>query len=85
METCRIWTKTITTGSITVDGNYDFQVLSILATTGTTTVLGDLFAVSGSDAITLQQGQALNLNTNGASPLSGITITTLGTVSLVGR
>ena len=85
MESCRIWTKTITTGSITIDSNYDFQVLSILATTGTTSITGDLFAVSGSDAITLQQGQALNLNTQGVSPLSGITITTLGTVSLVAR
>lgn len=85
METCRIWTKTITAGSITIDSSYDFQVLSILATTGSTTVLGNQFAVSGSDAITLQQGQALNINTNGAYPLSGITITTVGTVSLVGR
>jgi len=88
LEVKKIWTKSITGGTLTIDGNYGLSVLSIVLQSGTGTVSGNLMTINGvnSTPLNLTVGQAITINTGTSSSLlTGITITTTGTVAIIGR
>jgi hypothetical protein len=87
MITSNVWTYTLTSSTITIDETFDLVVLSILATSGSCTIIGSLTA-SGlpSQSITLNEGQSLTVSSSsGSALLSGIEITSSGTTVLTGR
>lgn len=82
------WTQALNNGTLTIDQNYGFSIISILATTGTCTITGSLIANGvASTPITLAEGQAVTISSGEDStlPVAGITITTAGTASIVAR
>jgi hypothetical protein len=88
LEVKKIWTKSITNSTLTIDGNYGLTVLSIVLQSGSGTVSGNLMTINGvnSTPLNLTVGQAITINTGTSSSLlTGITITTTGTVAIIGR
>ena len=88
LEVIKIWTKSITNSTLTIDGNYGLTVLSIVLQSGSGTVSGNLMTINGvnSTPLNLTVGQAITINTGTSSSLlTGITITTTGTVAIIGR
>lgn len=82
------WTYTLNNNTLVIDQNYGFNIVSILATTGSCTITGSLIANGVPAApITLQEGQAVTISSGEDSTLimSGITITTGGVASIVAR
>ena len=88
LEVIKIWTKSITNSTLTIDGNYGLTVLSIVLQSGSGTVSGNLMTINvvNSTPLNLTVGQAITINTGTSSSLlTGITITTTGTVAIIGR
>ena len=86
--TSKTWTYTLAAGSITIDGSYALNVVSILATSGSVQILGTLMPNGvPSTPIILQEGEAgtISAGSNNSLPLDSVTITTLGVASLMGR
>lgn len=84
----KCWTYDLTNSSITITSDFSFTILSILASSGTVSILGAKIANGiPSNPITLQEGQALTISDGDGSviPIDGITIITTGTASLIGR
>ena len=82
------WTYTLNNGTLVIDQNYGFSIMSILATGGSCTVTGSLLANGTPSApITLSEGQAVTISSgdDATMPISGITITTAGIASIVAR
>jgi hypothetical protein len=82
------WTYTLSNSTINITQNFAFTVISILATTGTTTVLCSLQSNGiPPTPITLSEGQSLTIGSGDSSSnlLDGITITTAGVTSLIAR
>lgn len=80
----KIWTQQITT-PLTVNDDDNCVELSVLVTSGTCTINGNLtFKGLESAAMTLQEGQSAVIRAaNQSAPLDGITITPSGTVQLM--
>lgn len=83
--TTQIWTQNLISSTLVIDEDFDLVLLSILVTSGSCDITGSL-GLGGlpSNAMTLTQGQGLNITSNG-SLLTGITITSSGTTILSGR
>jgi hypothetical protein len=81
------WTYTLVSDSILVDSDFGFTIISILCTSGTTTVLGGTAANGlASTPITLSEGQSLTINSGSASLISGITIdASSGAANIIAR
>ncbi len=81
------WTYTLNNNTIVIDQNFSFTMLSILASSGTTTVTST--AVRNTIAptpIVLSEGQSLTITggSDGNNIIDGVTITTGGLTSLIG-
>ena len=77
MSTQKTWTKTLDATSLVITSAYGFVALSILCTSGTITILGDMTGrVTAPDAITLSSGQGVTIGGGDSSSLilEGITI-----------
>lgn len=82
----KLWTNTLTASSITIDQTYGLTEISILLLNGTGTILGSGLAGSIVSApVTLVVGIGVNLGTGSSALLDGLTITTTGTIAIVGR
>ena len=84
----KIWTGSVTMGTLTLDSSYGFSVISMVLQSGTGTVSGNLIANNGvvSTPIPLTVGLAVTVNTGSAQSLQdSITITTTGTVLIIAR
>ena len=84
----KCWTYDVTNSTLTITSDFAFTILSILASSGTVSVLGAKIANGiPSTPIVLQEGQALTISDGDGSviPIDGITIITTGTASLIGR
>ena len=82
------WTYTLTNNTLVIDQNYGFSIISILATAGTCTITGSLVANGVPSApINLEEGQAITISSgeDATMPISGLTITTGGIVSIAAR
>ena len=84
----RSWTQNIVADTLTITKNYNFTIISILASVGSVTVTGSLTANGlPSDPIILLVGQSVTISSGADStiPLDGIVITTAGTAIIVAR
>lgn len=82
----RIWTQTLSGGSVTINEEYGLTEISIILLSGTGTVIGTGYAGTlGSTSITLPVGVGLNLGSGSNAIIDGLTISTTGIVALVGR
>lgn len=84
----QIWSHELTAASspLVIDSTFGLTTLSIVLTAGAGTFTGTL--TSGgtpSSAITLVIGESITVSGGGGFLLDGITITTTGTVSILGR
>ncbi len=81
----KIWTKEITNTSLVITEDFGLKSISILLKSGTGSIDGTLTLENGvtSDAINLVVGTPLTLS--GYTPLDGITITTTGVISIIGK
>lgn len=82
----KIWTYQLSSTSLTIDGSFDFTVLSILCTAGDVVVTGDLVAGGlPSSPITLSQGQGITLTSgnNNNIVLSNIIVDAAGGVAAI--
>lgn len=80
------WTYTLNNSTIVINQNYSFTILSILATTGTTTITSTLTRNgTASTPITLNEGQSLTITggSDGNNIIDGVTISTGGIASLI--
>ena len=87
LETKKIWTGSITNGTLIIDETYGFSEISIVMTSGTGTVECDAVSTNGvpSSAIPLTVGLGINLNTGANTILDYAKIVTTGTVLVLGR
>ena len=87
LETKRIWTGSITAGTLTIDENYGFVEISIVMTSGTGTVECDGITANGipSTPVPLTVGQSVNIGTGANLILNYAKIVTTGTVLILGR
>lgn len=84
----RFFTKTLTSGSLSIDFNDGAMFVSVQcdSSTGSATILGNLpFKGQSPNAVTLTAGQGVNISAlSPASPLDGLTITWVaGTVDVL--
>jgi hypothetical protein len=87
LETKRIWTGSVTAGTLTIDASYGFVEISIVMTSGTGTVECDGATSNGiaSTPIPLTVGQSINISTGANLILNYAKIVTTGTVLILGR
>jgi hypothetical protein len=82
------WTYALNNSTILINQDYGFSIISILATTGTCVITGELIANGIPSApITLAEGQAVTISSgeDATMPIAGITISTAGVASIVAR
>jgi hypothetical protein len=86
LVTKKIWTQTIVNTTLVIDSSFGLSEISILLLNGTGAVLGDAI-VNGlpSNSFPLVVGVGVGISTGSNSILDSITITTTGTVALMGR
>jgi hypothetical protein len=86
-DTKKIWTGSLTMGTLIIDENYGFSEISIVLTSGTGTVEGNELSANGivSTPIALTVGMGINFNTGSNTILDYVRITTTGTVLILGR
>lgn len=87
LETKKIWTGSVTAGTLIIDGTYGFSEISIIMTSGTGTLECDAVTTNGivSTPIALTVGVGINLNTGANTILDYAKIVTTGTVLILGR
>jgi hypothetical protein len=88
VETKRIWTGSVTVGTLTIDETYGFSIVSVVLQSGTGTIEGNLISSNGvvSTPIALTVGQAITINTGSSQALQDyIKIVTTGTVLIIAR
>lgn len=85
MGSTNVWSKTLTSSSITISATQNVVRLSVLSNSGTVTFLGSrTFNGVAADAITFSAGQGLTLSGSTSNPLDGITIdATSGSVDVI--
>ena len=83
----RIWTKVLSNSILSVQENLSLTQLSLLLTSGSATISGDLEVGSmPSEPITLQTGVPITISSTSNYPLDGITIdASSGTVEIIGN
>jgi len=75
MGATNVWSKTLSSSSITISGSQNVIRLSELSNSGTVTFLGSTtFNGVSADAITFIAGQGVTLTGSTSNPLDGITI-----------
>jgi len=81
-----IWSYELNNNTITIDSSFGLTIISFVLTSGAGSFQGSLSA-SGipSAPITLVVGETVTLTGDNGFILNGITITTTGIVSIVGR
>lgn len=82
----RVWTKSLSAGSIVIDASQQILQLSVQANAASgCTIQGNItFNGQTSDPITLENGESLTLTTSPNSPIDGLTITWVaGTVDVL--
>lgn len=82
----RVWTKSMTGGSIVISASQQVLQLSIQANAASgCTIQGNItFNGQASDPITLENGESLTLTTTPNTPIDGLTITWVaGTVDVL--
>lgn len=86
LVTKKIWTQTLVNGTIVIDSTYGLSEISILLLNGTGDLLGNAL-VNGLPSVSfpLVVGVGVSISTGSNSILDSITITTTGTVALLGR
>jgi hypothetical protein len=86
LVTKKIWTQTLVNGTIVIDSNYGLSEISVLLLNGTGDLLGNAL-VNGLPSVSfpLVIGVGVSISTGSNSLLDSITITTTGTVALMGR
>jgi hypothetical protein len=88
LEVKRIWSHSVTAGTLLIDASYGFTVISILLQSGTGTIEGNLITINGltSSPVPLTIGQAVTINTGSASAIQDhVEIVTTGTVLILAR
>jgi hypothetical protein len=88
LEVKRIWSYSVTAGTLLIDASYGFTVISIVLQSGTGTIEGNLITINGltSSPVPLTIGQAVTINTGSASAIQDhIEIVTTGTVLILAR
>lgn len=88
LETKKIWSSSVTNGTLIIDENYGFSVISVILQSGTGTIEGNLTTINGipSTPIALTIGQAVTINTGSAQLIQDyLKITTTGTVLILAR
>lgn len=81
----KTWTYNVVATSLTIDASFGLRKLSILLTSGTGTYTGDLQAgVLQSQPLDLTIGTPVTI-TDPQVIMDGITLTTTGTIQLIGR
>ena len=84
----RSWTQNVVASTLTITSDYGLTIISILASSGSVTIIGSLTANGiPSDPIVLTQGQSVTISSGVEStiPLDGIVITAAGTAIIVAR
>lgn len=82
------WTYQIVNDSLIITSDFGFTIVSVLASSGTVTIIGSKIANGIPSApIVLQEGQGITISDgdNSTIPIDGITIITTGIASLIGR
>jgi|LakMenEpi03Aug12_release.lakeMendotaPanAssembly.Ray.scaffolds.fasta_scaffold2432111_1 hypothetical protein len=88
LDVKKIWTGSVTAGTLTLDATYGFTIISLVLQSGTGTVQGNLLAINGvaSTPIPLTIGQAITIDTGSASSIQDyLNIVTTGTVLILAR
>jgi hypothetical protein len=88
VETKRVWTGSVTAGTLLIDETYGFSVVSVVLQSGTGTIEGNLISSNGvvSTPVPLTIGQAVTINTGSSQALQDhIEIVTTGTVLIIAR
>lgn len=82
----KIWTFQLNAGSITIDESYALTNLSFVLTAGTGSFQGSALANGVPSAVVpLVVGQAVSVGTDSPNFLDNFTITTTGSVSIIGK
>ncbi len=86
-ETKKIWSGSITNGTLIIDSDYGFSEISLTLTSGTGTIECNALTPNGipSTAIPLTVGLGINLNAGANTLLDYAKIVTTGTVLILGR
>lgn len=88
MIVTKTWTYNLVNSTLIIDETFGLTNLSILLTSGTGSVTGSL-ASGGlqSQPLSLTVGQPLNISSGSSSQiiLGALTITTTGTIEIIGR
>lgn len=88
MTNIKTWTYNLINGSLVIDSSFDLTRLSILLISGTGSYTGSLQVGSyPSQAIALQIGTPVVLSSEPSAPipLGELTLTTTGTILLIGK
>jgi hypothetical protein len=85
MGSTNVWSKTLSSSSISISASQNVIRLSVLSNSGTVTFLGSTtFNGVAADAITFPAGQGITLSGSTSNPLDGITIdATSGSVDII--
>lgn len=85
MNNIKTWTYNIVNDSLTIDSSFGLRKMSILLTSGTGTYTGDLQAGAlPSQPLALIIGTPVTIG-DPQVILDGITLTTTGTIQIIGR
>lgn len=84
--TQNIFTYTLSAGSITIDETYGLTAISMVLTSGTGSFAGLAYLTNGvaSTPIDLVLNQPISIPSPSGAPLTNLTITTTGIVSILG-
>jgi hypothetical protein len=87
MEIKQIWTYTLNAGTLVIDGSYGLSEISLLMTVGNGSVTGSAVLPNSvpSTPIVLILNTPLTIGTGSSAALLNITVTTTGTILIVGR
>jgi hypothetical protein len=81
----KTWTYNVNATSLTIDASFGLRKLSVMLTSGTGTYSGDLQAGNlQSQPLALTVGVAITIG-DWQTILDGITLTTDGTIQIIGR
>jgi hypothetical protein len=81
----KTWTYNVVNGTLVIDSSFGLRKLSIMLISGTGTYSGDLLAgVLQSQPLALTVGVAITIG-DWQTILDGITLTTTGTIQVIGR
>jgi hypothetical protein len=84
--TRKIWTYQLNAGSITIDESYALTNLSFVLTVGTGSFQGSASANGVPSAVVpLVIGQAVSIGSDSPNFLDNFTITTTGSVAIIGK